>query len=157
MLLCILQCEEACLTGRALCKRSAGDQEDLAVCNVLLVNVLWGDLKVCDVVAVHENAALRRALYLREGKTHALAVLCTYHLGRVDSTIVEIVQYEITERLSLAAAIESLEENDKKIINLRYYRSKTQVETAKILNMTQVQISRREKKILSLIRQKMSG
>lgn len=67
------------------------------------------------------------------------------------------IQYEITERLSLAAAIESLEENDKKIINLRYYKSKTQVETAKILNMTQVQISRREKKILSLIRQKMSG
>ena len=67
------------------------------------------------------------------------------------------IQYEITERLSLAAAIESLEENDKKIINLRYYRSKTQVETAKILKMTQVQISRREKKILSLIRQKMSG
>ena len=67
------------------------------------------------------------------------------------------IQYEITERLSLAAAIEGLEENDKKIINLRYYRSKTQVETAKILNMTQVQISRREKKILSLIRQKMSG
>ena len=67
------------------------------------------------------------------------------------------IQYEITERLSLAAAIEELSENDKKIINLRYYRSKTQVETAKILNMTQVQISRREKKILSLIRQKMSG
>ena len=67
------------------------------------------------------------------------------------------IQYEITERLSLAAAIESLEENDKKIINLRYYRSKTQVETAKLLNMNQVQISRREKKILSLIRQKMSG
>lgn len=67
------------------------------------------------------------------------------------------IQYEITERLSLAAAIEGLEENDKKIINLRYYRSKTQVETAKILNMTQVQISRREKKILSLIRQKMRG
>ncbi len=67
------------------------------------------------------------------------------------------IQYEITERLSLAAAIEGLSENDKKIINLRYYRSKTQVETAKILNMTQVQISRREKKILSLIRQKMSG
>ncbi|MBQ7744892.1 MAG: sigma-70 family RNA polymerase sigma factor [Ruminococcus sp.] len=67
------------------------------------------------------------------------------------------IQYEITERLSLAAAIEGLEENDKKIINLRYYRSKTQVETAKILNMTQVQISRREKKILSLIRQKMSS
>lgn len=67
------------------------------------------------------------------------------------------IQYEITERLSLETAIESLEENDRKIINLRYYQSKTQVQTAKILNMTQVQVSRREKKILTLIRQKMSG
>lgn len=67
------------------------------------------------------------------------------------------IQYEITERLSLINAIGTLEEKDRKIINLRYYQSKTQVQTAKILNMTQVQISRREKKILTLIRQKMSG
>ena len=67
------------------------------------------------------------------------------------------IQYEITERLSLINAIGTLEEKDRKIINLRYYRSKTQVQTAKILNMTQVQVSRREKKILTLIRQKMSG
>lgn len=67
------------------------------------------------------------------------------------------IQYEITERLSLINAIGALEEKDRKIINLRYYQSKTQVQTAKILNMTQVQISRREKKILTLIRQKMSG
>ena len=67
------------------------------------------------------------------------------------------IQYEITERLSLINAIGTLEEKDRKIINLRYYQSKTQVQTAKILNMTQVQVSRREKKILTLIRQKMSG
>lgn len=67
------------------------------------------------------------------------------------------IQFEISERLSLLAAIETLEANDKKIINLRYYQSKTQVQTAKILNMTQVQISRREKKILTMIREKMSG
>ena len=66
-------------------------------------------------------------------------------------------QYEITERLSLINATGTLEEKDRKIINLRYYQSKTQVQTAKILNMTQVQVSRREKKILTLIRQKMSG
>ncbi|MFZ2403049.1 MAG: flagellar biosynthesis protein FliA, partial [Ruminococcus bromii] len=34
--------------------------------------------------------------------------------------------------------------------------SKTQTQTAKILSMTQVQISRREKKILTAIRDKMS-
>ena len=67
------------------------------------------------------------------------------------------IQYEITERLSLINAIGTLEEKDRKIINLRYYQSKTQVQTAKILNMTQVQVRRREKKILTLIRQKMSG
>ncbi len=65
------------------------------------------------------------------------------------------IQYEISERLSLEDAVDELEQNDKKIIELRYYRNKTQSQTAKILNMTQVQISRREKKILAQIREKM--
>lgn len=66
------------------------------------------------------------------------------------------IQYEISERLSLEQAVNSLEESDRKIIYLRYYRSKTQTQTAEILDMTQVQISRREKKILSIIREKMA-
>ena len=67
------------------------------------------------------------------------------------------IQEEISERLSLRAALDGLEERDKKIINLRYFQSKTQVETAKILSMTQVQVSRREKKILGEIRRLMTG
>ena len=67
------------------------------------------------------------------------------------------IQEEIAERLSLRAALNGLEERDKKIINLRYFQSKTQVETAKLLSMTQVQVSRREKKILGEIRRLMSG
>ncbi len=70
---------------------------------------------------------------------------------------VDDIQYEISERLSLEQAVSLLEENDRKIIDLRYYKNKTQVQTAKILNMTQVQISRRERKILNIIREKMSG
>ena len=66
-------------------------------------------------------------------------------------------QDEIAERLSLRAAIDKLDERDKKIINLRYFQSKTQVETAGLLNMTQVQVSRREKKILGEIRKRMTG
>ena len=66
------------------------------------------------------------------------------------------IQDEISERLSLEQAVKSLCETDRKIIQLRYYRSKTQTQTAKILSMTQVQISRREKKILTVIRDKMS-
>lgn len=66
------------------------------------------------------------------------------------------IQEEISERLSLEQAVQTLEESDRKIIHLRYYRNKTQTQTAKILDMTQVQVSRREKKILGIIREKMS-
>ena len=41
--------------------------------------------------------------------------------------------------------------------NVRYYRNLTQVQTAKLLGITQVKVSRREKKILSVIREKMLG
>jgi RNA polymerase sporulation-specific sigma factor len=67
------------------------------------------------------------------------------------------IQDEISERLSLEAAINALPQNDREIIRLRYYQCKTQVQTAKALNMTQVQVSRREKKILGEIRRLMSG
>lgn len=69
---------------------------------------------------------------------------------------VDDIQEEISERLSLEQAVQTLEENDRRIIDLRYYQNKTQVQTAKLLNMTQVQVSRRERKILSIIREKMS-
>lgn len=59
---------------------------------------------------------------------------------------------EIIDKLALNQAISELEVNDRKIIYLRYFKNKTQVQTAKILSMTQVQISRREKKILEKIR-----
>ena len=62
------------------------------------------------------------------------------------------IQYEISERLSLDQALRSLDEGDRALINFRYYQGKTQTETAKLLNMTQVQVSRREKKILAQIR-----
>lgn len=70
---------------------------------------------------------------------------------------VDDIQYAISERLSLERAVSLLDEKDRRIITLRYYQNKTQSQTAKLLDMTQVQISRREKKILSIIREKMSG
>lgn len=62
----------------------------------------------------------------------------------------------LTEKLTLQKAINELEEKDRALIILRYFKNKTQSETAKILDTTQVQISRREKKILAALRQKMT-
>lgn len=58
----------------------------------------------------------------------------------------------LTDRLSLRQAIRSLSDDDRKLIELRYYRRQTQSATAEQLNTTQVQISRREKKILQKLR-----
>ncbi len=63
---------------------------------------------------------------------------------------------EIAERLSLRKVLSELEEKDRKLIYLRYFKNLTQTQTAKVLGMTQVQVSRREKKILSGMKEKLS-
>lgn len=70
---------------------------------------------------------------------------------------VDDIMDKLTEKLALNDVIEKLDQKDKKIIELRYFKYKTQSETAKELNMTQVQISRREKKILLFMRKKLSS
>lgn len=56
------------------------------------------------------------------------------------------------ERFTLREAIESLPEMQKKIVLLRYFRDLSQVETAKILGITQVKVSREEKKIMERLK-----
>ena len=63
---------------------------------------------------------------------------------------------EITEKMALRTVVESLEEKDRQLIELRYFKGMTQVSTAKELGMSQVQVSRREKVILGIMRKSMS-
>lgn len=65
------------------------------------------------------------------------------------------MQEAVTDRLSLEQAIAALPADDKRLIRLRYFQGKTQTQTAAVLRTSQVQISRREKKILAQIREKM--
>lgn len=76
--------------------------------------------------------------------------------GQADIPI-ESPEEQITERLSVIKAIDDLEEKDRKLIKLRYYENKTQTQTAELLGMTQVQVSRREKKILEILRRELTG
>ena len=48
-----------------------------------------------------------------------------------------------------------LPDNDRILLELRYFRGLTQSKTAKILSMTQVQVSRREKKLLTQMRKEL--
>ena len=62
---------------------------------------------------------------------------------------------EITERLVIAQALKHLNEKEQGIIKCRYFSHLTQSKTAEVLNMTQVQVSRAEKKILVKLRELM--
>lgn len=59
---------------------------------------------------------------------------------------------ENIDKILLKEVISSLDDRDKKIIILRYYRDKTQSEVARILNVSQVQVSRLESKIIDKLR-----
>lgn len=62
---------------------------------------------------------------------------------------------EISEKLTLETVISSLEEKERRLIELRYFKGLTQVKTAKELGMSQVQVSRKEKAILLKMRKMM--
>ena len=61
----------------------------------------------------------------------------------------------LSDILALKQAMERMEERDRRLIILRYYRNRTQTETAKELGMTQVQVSRREKKLMQFFRKEL--
>ena len=60
---------------------------------------------------------------------------------------------EISDRLLIDSALDKLEDNEKQLVIYRYYEYLTQSQTAQKLSMTQVQVSRAEKKILKKLRE----
>ena len=64
-------------------------------------------------------------------------------------------QDEILNKMIIKDIINQLDNKDKKLIILRYFRDKTQSEVAKILNVSQVQVSRLENRILNKLKNKL--
>lgn len=62
----------------------------------------------------------------------------------------------MVDRLALYDILNSLEEKDRNIIRLRYFMNRTQTDIAKELGISQVQVSRIEKKILKAMREKLA-
>ena len=70
---------------------------------------------------------------------------------------VEAPEEGMTEWLTLYGAMERMDPGDRELLRLRYFLGKTQTQTGEALGMTQVQVSRREKKLLLLLRRLMEG
>lgn len=63
----------------------------------------------------------------------------------------------ITNSLTVKQLISGLEKREKEVILLRFYKEKTQAQVAKILGITQVQVSRIERKILENMKRKLTA
>ncbi len=74
--------------------------------------------------------------------------------GQLDIAV-EAPDERIGDRIALRQMLAQLPPADRRLLELRYYQNLTQVQTAKALGMTQVQVSRREKKLLLWLRQEL--
>ncbi len=69
---------------------------------------------------------------------------------------VESHEISLSDSIALNQVLHSLGEKERMLIELRYYRGMTQSASARVLGMSQVQVSRKEKAILEFIRNKLN-
>lgn len=77
--------------------------------------------------------------------------------GREWDVPVDSPEEALADRIGLREVMDKLEPNDRLLIRLRFFGGRTQSETARVLNTTQVQISRRERRILKWMRTELAG
>lgn len=70
---------------------------------------------------------------------------------------VDSPEESLSDRIGLEEVLGKLEPRNRQLIKLRFFGGRTQSETAKVLGTTQVQISRRERKVLQWMREQLLG
>ena len=68
----------------------------------------------------------------------------------------EGMEESVLERMALREAVSALSDRERQVIELRYFRGLTQDKTAQILAVSQVQVSRIEKKAMAALREKLT-
>ena len=66
------------------------------------------------------------------------------------------MEEDVVERVTLRAAIDALPERERQVIFLRYYKGLTQEQSARVVGVSQVQVSRIEKKAMEKLREKLA-
>ncbi|MCD2345345.1 RNA polymerase sporulation sigma factor SigF [Clostridium guangxiense] len=74
-------------------------------------------------------------------------------IDKISKTVDE--DTEVIDKIVLKEAINNLDPKSRQIIILRYFKDKTQIQVAKMLGISQVQVSRIEKRVLKLMKEKL--
>ena len=104
-----------------------------------------------DIVMAMEAGSEVESLYktIYQGDGNAI-----YLIDKIEETKNE--NEIMIDRLALKEIMDNMEEKDRNLIRLRYFMDKTQTDIAKELGISQVQVSRLEKKILKAMREKLA-
>jgi RNA polymerase sporulation-specific sigma factor len=104
-----------------------------------------------EVLMALESGAEVESLYktIYQGDGNAI-----YLIDKLEQTNDE--SENMIDKLALRETIASLDEKDQELIRLRYFLNRTQTDIAKEMGISQVQVSRLEKKILLKMRERMS-
>ncbi len=87
----------------------------------------------------------------RKGSSIGYAGLCEAENGSMvneNGALLDVEKEEVVDRMLLRQLLSELEEKERKLIEYRYFHDMTQTQVAEILGISQVQVSRLEKKIL---------
>lgn len=103
------------------------------------------DIATCENVSFGADS-LQRDLYDNESGTTLQ-----------DSIGTDSHEDEVLTKVMVSDAISTLNDTEQKIIRLRFFKSLTQQQTARILDISQVQVSRLERKAMEKLRRRISG
>jgi RNA polymerase sporulation-specific sigma factor len=92
--------------------------------------------------------SIESATYINHKDGNSISLIETIATDKNEAEI-------ITNKIAINELIEDLEKREKQVILLRFYKEKTQSEVAKILGITQVQVSRIERRVLENMRIKL--
>ncbi len=106
-----------------------------------------------DLVLAIESGYAPESLYSELGDSEGTPSLL---IDYIDSESEES-EYDLVDRIALKEILKTLKPRERQIIVLRYFKEKTQVQIAQMLGISQVQVSRIEKRVIKELRRRISA
>ena len=110
----------------------------------------YSGVEIEDIIFATESASSLQYLYDTIHQDDGSPVLLIDKLSENPDENAEIV-----DKIALKEALSNLDIKSRQIIILRYFKDKTQVQVAKMLGISQVQVSRIEKKVLKIMKDRL--
>lgn len=104
-----------------------------------------------EVAAAIESSNTVNSIYSVEGANEDERML----IEKISDS--QDIYNSLVDKITLKELIDNLDERERKVVLLRYYKEQTQSQVGKILGITQVQVSRIEKKVLEKMRLKLEA